>query len=81
MQHQPAILDRALEAGLVFRRGGALDIEHRIIQLLNVNAAVLDRLDGIGKLDDLARGDLGIGVAAGLSKLHALENLLSAASW
>jgi hypothetical protein len=60
MQHQPALLDRALEAGFVFRRRRPFPIQHRFVNLFDVDAAILHRLDGVRYLDDFAGSHLGI---------------------
>jgi len=53
VQHQPALLDGTLEPGLVFGRR-SLEAEQGPLNLLDIDPAVLDRLEGIGELDDLA---------------------------
>ena len=61
MQHQPALFDRAVEAGLVFRRRAPQFIQERAVDLLDQNAVVEVRLDRVGEIDDLKGGDFGIG--------------------
>jgi hypothetical protein len=53
-------------------------LQHRPIDLLNVDAAVLHRLNQIGDLQQLARGGLMISEGAVANKLHAatLSSLL-----
>jgi hypothetical protein len=48
-------------AQLVLRRRTLELIDERSVDLLDVDAAVLHRLDGIGQLHQLARGGLGVG--------------------
>ena len=61
VQPEPSALYCELEAGAVFGRP-ALELgQERPVDLLDVDATVLHRLDGVGDLQELARGDLGIG--------------------
>lgn len=60
-----------LKPGLVFRRRALELIEEGAVDLLNVNAAVLHRLEGVGQLDQLAGGDIGIGEGARVDEFHA----------
>ena len=61
MHHNPAAFDRALHSGRILI-GRALDLEQeRAVYLLNVNAAVLNGLDAVGDLDQLAGGRLRVG--------------------
>jgi hypothetical protein len=58
-RRQPTVLDRAIEASLVLRRR-ALELEQkRPVDLLDIDPPVLDRLEGVGQLDQLARGASG----------------------
>jgi HAMP domain-containing protein len=67
MQHQPPPLDRALQPCGVFRR---LE-QHRSVDLLDIDAPVLDRLEGVGELDDLARGGFSSGIGARLDEFQS----------
>jgi len=61
VQLEPALLDRAQKAGLVFRRR-ALELEQkRPVDLLDIDPAVLDGLERVGELKQLARGSFRIG--------------------
>jgi hypothetical protein len=74
VQHQPSLLDRAIEAGFVFRRRGLQLKQHRPVDLLDVDAAVLDGFHTVGEFDDLARGRFWISVGAGLDEfVHAVR--------
>jgi hypothetical protein len=70
----------AFEACLAAPRaeGRADDLSRRLqkrpVDLLNVDAAVLHRLDGVGNLDQLARGEIGLSEGAALDELHALAS-------
>jgi hypothetical protein len=59
MQPEPALGDGALKTGLVFRRRALELIKERPVDLLDVDAAVLHRLEGVGPLQQLARGGVG----------------------
>ena len=61
MPPQPAFGDRQLQPGAIFGRAATLLEQERPVDLLDVDPAVLDRLDGVGDLEDLARGLLGVG--------------------
>jgi hypothetical protein len=56
MPPEPALGDRQLEPGAIFGRAAALLEQERPVDLLDVDAAVLDGLDGVGDLQQLARG-------------------------
>jgi hypothetical protein len=61
VQLEPAVLDRAIKPGLVFRRR-ALELEQkRPVDLLDIDPAVLDGLERVGELKQLARGSFRIG--------------------
>jgi hypothetical protein len=49
----------------------------RAADLLDLGAAVLHRFDGVGQLDQLARGGIGVGEGAGLDELHAATIFLN----
>ena len=63
MQPQPAFGDRADESGVELIRRAA-SIEERSVDQLDIDAAVLNRLDPIGDLDELAGGGVRINEAA-----------------
>jgi hypothetical protein len=53
VQHQPALGDRAIEAGFVLR-GRALElVQKRPVDLLDIDPAILYGLEGVGELDQL----------------------------
>src|SRR6201987_5811788 len=70
VQPEPAVGDGEIEAGLVFRRCALELIQERPIDLLDIDPAVLDWLERVGELDQLARGGLGVGEGALLNELH-----------
>ena len=55
MHRQPAALDGQLHARAVLRRAAFILEQERAIDLLDMNAAVLHRLDGAGDLRNAAR--------------------------
>ncbi len=61
---QPAVVDRVLKAGPVLV-GTAACFQVRSIDPLDIDAAVLRRLGGVGDLDQLARRGVGIGKGRG----------------
>jgi hypothetical protein len=56
MQYQPAFLNRAIEAALVLGRRNLQLKQHRPVDLLDIDATVLDGLEFVGDLDDLSHG-------------------------
>jgi len=46
-------------------------VPFRPVYLLDVDATVLQRFEGVGRFDDFARGDLGIGEGAVNDEFHA----------
>jgi hypothetical protein len=68
---QPALRDRALDAGAVFGRTAAGG-EKGAIDPLNIDAAVLDGFRGVGDLDQLSDGGFRITERSGLGELHGL---------
>ena len=64
MQHQPAALDAELETRLVFRRRRLQLKQHRPVDRLDINPAVLNGFEGVSKLEDLAGRIFRIGVGA-----------------
>jgi hypothetical protein len=78
VQHQPALLDRAIEAGLLFS-GRALELEQKWpVDLLDIDPAVLDRLERVGELNQLARGGLGNGERTWRDEFDGLASALEA---
>ena len=61
VQHEPATLDRQLQASTVFGRRCALSKQEGRVYQLDVDPAVLHDLDVVGDLQQLAGCPLGIG--------------------
>jgi hypothetical protein len=59
VHHEPAALDGALHACAALGRVAPAFEEERPVDLLDVDAAILQGLNGAGDLDDTARGFLG----------------------
>jgi hypothetical protein len=74
---KPARGDREIKPGLVFGRRGLQLKQHRTIDQLDMNAPVLDRLDGMGELKQLAGCGLGVGVR---TRLHELIQVMFSAA-
>ena len=64
MHRQPAAIDGEFHAAAIFRRTAAIAKQKRLVDLLNVDAA-LNRLDQVSDFDDSPRGFLRVGVGAG----------------
>ena len=62
VHQEPAALDRQLQASTIFGRRCALAKQERPVDLLDVDAAVLHRLDAVGDFKNLAGGLFGFGV-------------------
>jgi hypothetical protein len=60
------LCDGTLKAGLVFRRRTLELIQERPVDLLDIDAAVLHGLDGVGQFYQLAGGGVGVGETAGI---------------
>ena len=60
VKHQPAALDRQVQAGLVFGRRAFLAKQERPVDQLDVDLAVLPGLDAVGDFNDLASCRFGI---------------------
>src|ERR1700747_3169784 len=73
VQYEPALGNGTLKTRLVFRRRALELKQERPVDLLDIDAAVLHRLESVGTLHELARGGLGVREGAGLDKLHALS--------
>jgi hypothetical protein len=65
MHPEAPTLDGPLDAGAALGRRAPLLVQERLIDLLEVDASVLYRLDSFGDLKDLAGGLVGIGVRPG----------------
>ena len=79
MQLQPAAGNRQIEAGLVFGRRGFLREQERPVDLLDLDAAVMDDLDGVGNLQQLAGGHFRIRVLSQRSRpepRHACDSII-----
>src|SRR6266481_3611850 len=57
---QPAARDGELKTGAIFGRAAAMREQERPVDFLNVNASVLDGLNGAGDFQQLTGGLLGI---------------------
>jgi hypothetical protein len=64
MQREPAAVDREFEARAVLGRAAAVTEEKRLVDLLDVDAA-LNRLQYIGDFEDSARGFFRVGIGGG----------------
>jgi hypothetical protein len=65
-----ALGNREIKPSLVLGRRALELIDERPIDLLDVNPAVLHRLDGVGQLHQLARGGIRIGEGARFDEFH-----------
>ena len=74
MHDQPAFCDREIEPDFAFGRRALQLEQERPVDLLDIDAAVLHRLEGMGQFDQLAGGDLGIGEGAKLDRTSWLLN-------
>jgi hypothetical protein len=70
---QPAELDCQLHARAVLSRASLVLEEERAVDVLDMDPAVLHRLDCAGDLDDAACDLLGIGIGARLGVFHGLS--------
>jgi hypothetical protein len=64
MHLEPAAIDREFEARAVLGRAAPVTEQERLVDLLDVDAA-LNRLDRIGDLEDPVRGFFWVGIRAG----------------
>ena len=71
MQFKPSEFNRASEPGRIFFRCASIDVQERTIQLLDIDAAILHRLEGVPMLHQPARGFFGISEGAFGGVLHA----------
>jgi hypothetical protein len=71
MPPKPATGDGQLETGRVLRRVAAFLEQEGPVDFLNMDAAVLDGLGGVGDLQQCARGGFRIGERAGGGVFHA----------
>src|SRR3954451_23892665 len=70
MQVQPALLDSAPDAGAELRAACLERVEEWVVDLLDMDSAVLYCLDARSQLNELTRGDYGIGKKAFGDVLH-----------
>lgn len=70
MQLQPALLDSAPDAGAELRAACLERVEEWVVDLLDMDSAVLYCLDARSQLNELTRGDYGIGKKAFGDVLH-----------
>ena len=61
MKSEPTAGNREIEPGLVLGRAGTFLEQHRSVDLLDVDAAVLDWFDCVGDLNQFACGGFRIG--------------------
>jgi hypothetical protein len=61
---EPAAIDHEFEARAVLGRAAAVTEQKRLVDLLDVDAA-LNRLDRVGDFEDSARGLFRVGIGAG----------------
>ena len=61
VQLEPAALDCVLDPGPELGPAGVERVQERRVDLLDMDAAVLDRLNAAGDLDQLARCGFGVG--------------------
>jgi hypothetical protein len=66
MHLEPSILNRTFHAGTVLGWRAFQLIKERRVDLLDMNATVLNGLDAVRYLDQLARRGVRVGVRAGL---------------
>ena len=64
MHREPTAIDGEFEAGAIFGRAAAVAEQKRLVDLLDVDAA-LNRLDRVGDFEDSARGLFRVGIGAG----------------
>src|ERR1700681_4324440 len=77
---QPAAGDGELDAGAIFGRTATFLKQKRPVDLLNVDPAVLDRLDRVGDLKQLARGFFRVGERSLGGIFHRLASTVMWAS-
>ena len=70
VQLEPAFLDSAPDAGAELRAASVERVEEGIVDLLDVDPAVLYRLDARSQLNELASGDFRIGEGAFGDEFH-----------
>jgi hypothetical protein len=73
VHHKPPALDPELEAGAVFRRRRLETEQHRPVEQLDMDPAVLDGLGRLGELDPLARGGFRVQVGAGSGEFQNIS--------
>jgi hypothetical protein len=70
VQLEPTLLDRAVETSLVLRWSALKLKQKRAVDFFDVDPAILDRLKGVGELDELAGGRLWIGERSNIDEFH-----------
>jgi hypothetical protein len=70
---QPAQADRAIEAGPVFRRRSFVAEQKWAVEFLDIDAAILHRLEGVCVLHEAARGFIWIGIWSVGCELHRAD--------
>jgi hypothetical protein len=75
MHHELAALDCEPQAGAILGRRGALLVEKRRVDLLDMDTAILHRLDRAGDLDQFAGGFFRVGVDTGFGEFHWLGRI------
>jgi len=64
MHFEPAALNRQVEAGPIFRRRSFVAKQERAVEFLDIDAAILHRLEGVRVLHQTARSFVGIAIEA-----------------
>jgi len=67
---EPVLSNGVVETGFIFSRCGLEGAEHRPIDLLDVEAAILNRFHRAGDLHQLARGDFRVGIGPLIDEFH-----------
>ena len=74
----PSARDRQIKPGLVFGWIALLIVQKWLVDQLDEDAAVLRRLDGVGDVDQLASGFIGIAARALSGEFHGTMSCMSA---
>jgi hypothetical protein len=75
VQQQPALFDSAIKASPVFCWRCLVLVQHRSVDLFDINRSVLNGLEGMSKLEDLARRCFRVGIGRGWT------NFISQSPW
>jgi hypothetical protein len=83
VQLEPTLFDSAPDAGAELCAASPERVEERIVDLFDVDAAVLDRLDARSQLDELAGGGVRIGgsVTAFGTRDRGVQDHLPSGAW